>query len=349
MKTVVRTFARPFSALLLAVALGSAVTSCDPVLSEEAEDCAVYVRFKYDYNMKFADAFQNEVNSVSLYAFDKSGTLAFYKMESGDVLKQDGYRMRLDDISHSDKAEYDFIVWAGEPHNKSFSFDPMLTVGVSTKEDLWCKLNRPSGRAEDDAVEITDDLQPLFHGQVEDLSFGRSVSAGEEVVVSLVKNTNVIKVILMQQDGVRIDVSKFDFSITDDNGLMDYDNSLLEDVTLTYLPYYRAEGSTSEDGEEETDNFSIAMAQLTVARLVETQNPRLTITNTETGEEVLNVKLIKLLKLTEAEGHDMSLQEYLDRQDEYSLTFFLDRNMQWISTRIMINDWVVRFNDFKDI
>ena len=323
--------------LLLLAGFGAA--SCN-VLDEEAEDCAVYVRFKYDYNMKFADAFQNAVNSVSLYAFDKSGTLAFYKMESGDVLKQDGYRMRLDDISHSDKAEYDFIVWAGEPDNKSFSFDPMLTVGVSTKEDLWCKLNRPDGRAEDGDVEITDDLEPLFHGQVEDLSFGRSVSAGDEVVVSLVKNTNVIKVILMQQDGVRIDVENFDFSITDDNGLMNYDNSLLEDVTLTYLPYYRADGSTGEEGDG-TDNFSIAMAQLTVARLVETQNPRLTITNRETGEEVLNVKLIKLLKLTEAEGHDMSLQEYLDRQDEYSLTFFLDKNMQWISSSIIINSWRV--------
>ena len=39
--------------LLMTGSLGS----CD-ILEEEAEDCAVYVRFKYDMNMEFADAFQ---------------------------------------------------------------------------------------------------------------------------------------------------------------------------------------------------------------------------------------------------------------------------------------------------
>ena len=46
-----------------------------------------------------------------------------------------------------------------------------------------------------------------------------------------------------------------------------------------------------------------------------------------------------------AEGHDMTQQEYLDRQDEYNMTFFLDENMKWINTSIIINDWVVRFNE----
>ena len=95
-------------------------------------------------NMKFADAFQNAVNSVTLYAFDKNGVLAFQKTEEGDLLKQDGYRMRLDGISHSDKAEYDFITWAGEPDNESFII-PLLTVGKSTKDDLYCLLKRAEG------------------------------------------------------------------------------------------------------------------------------------------------------------------------------------------------------------
>ena len=40
-------------------------------------------------------------------------------------------------------------------------------------------------------------------------------------------------------DGVTVEVDKFEFTITDDNGLMNYDNKLLEDETLTYYPYYR--------------------------------------------------------------------------------------------------------------
>ena len=153
-------------------------------------------------------------------------------------------------------------------------------------------------------------------------------------------------------DGVTVDVDKFEFTITDDNGLMNYDNKLLKDETLTYYPYYRAQGSTDMDtkgaraeGDTEDSNISVAIAQITVGRLMVDQNPRLSITNKDTGETVLSLLLVKYLLLTEAEGHDMTQQEYLDRQDEYNMTFFLDENMKWINTSIIINDWVVRFNE----
>lgn len=77
MKTV-NTFARQFSfSLMMAMTLGSAVVSCDSILGEEEVDCSVEyrVKFKYDYNMKYADAFSREVGTVTLYAFDDNGKL----------------------------------------------------------------------------------------------------------------------------------------------------------------------------------------------------------------------------------------------------------------------------------
>ena len=50
---------------------------------------------------------------------------------------------------------------------------------------------------------------------------------------------------------------------------------------------------------------------------------------------------------TEADGHDKTFLFNIDRQDEYNMTFFLDESMKWINTRIIINDWVVRFNDMN--
>lgn len=38
---------------------------------------------------------------------------------------------------------------------------------------------------------------------------------------------------------------------------------------------------------------------------------------------MLNINLNNYLLLTKMEGHDISAQEYLDRQDEYSIIFFL--------------------------
>jgi hypothetical protein len=38
---------------------------------------------------------------------------------------------------------------------------------------------------------------------------------------------------------------------------------------------------------------------------------------------------------------DMPDQEFLDRQDEYNMTFFLDENYRWINQFIYINSWKV--------
>ena len=350
MKTVVKTFARQFSSLIMAIALGSAVVSCDSILDEEEVDCSVHyrVQFKYDYNMKYADAFANEVSSVTLYAFDDNGKLAFQKTEEGEILKAKDYYMDLEVPS----GDYRLITWAGRLNEEASFSVPLMTVGQSTYEELKCKMERAYSRAEDGSAFINTELTGLWHGDVKAHNFPSRAAMIETVTVPLVKNTNKIRIILQQMNGTGLDVDNFEFSITDDNGYMNYDNMLLDDEMITYYPYFHADGSTAFEDDvqvEEGDNISVAVAQLTVGRLVVEQNPYLTITNRENGEQILHIPLIKYLLLTEAEGHDMTNQEYLDRQDEYHMTFFLDENNAWINTRIIINDWVVRFNDFEGL
>ncbi len=41
----------------------------------------------------------------------------------------------------------------------------------------------------------------------------------------------------------------------------------------------------------------------------------------------------------------MKPQEFLDRESEWSLFFFLDENGAWIKTYIKINDWTIRVNN----
>ena len=59
------------SCLLLLLVLFSC-TSIDETLPE----CRLYVRFRYDYNMEFSDAFASQVNRVDVFVFDKDGTFA---------------------------------------------------------------------------------------------------------------------------------------------------------------------------------------------------------------------------------------------------------------------------------
>lgn len=38
-------------------------------------------------------------------------------------------------------------------------------------------------------------------------------------------------------------------------------------------------------------------------------------------------------------------QEYLDRQHDWNMTFFLDSGLRWVYVEIKVLDWVVRINN----
>ena len=312
------------------------LASCN-VLTEEDQDCALYVRFKYDMNMNFADAFQNAVNSVTLYAF-KDGVLAYQRTEEGELLKQNGYRMRIDEIPYREKHKYDYITWAGEPDNESFTI-PVLTVGKSTKEDLFCQLNRAGNGV------VSTDLEDLFHGMTNGQDYSRSASsaAGDEVVIPLTKNTNNIRIVLQHLSGKPVDVNKLNFTITDKNGLMNYNNMLLGEDVITYKAWHKAQGSAGigEQQEGVITEVNLALADLTVARLMADEEPILVVTNDE-EEMVIHIPLVDYALLYKRLRYeDMPDQEFLDRQDEYNMTFFLDENYRWINQFIYINSWKV--------
>ena len=333
--------------LLLA---SSTFASCN-ILDEEEADCAVYVSFKYDYNMKFADAFAHSVKSVTLYAFGQDGKLAFQKTEEGSILAQEDYAMRLDQISRSEVDEYDFITWAGLADNESFTV-PLLQTGVSTKEDLYCRLERKHGsRAEEGTAIVDQDLEALFHGQVNGSSLSRAAATNGNVEISLTKNTNNIRIVLQHVSGEPVNVDNFEFTITDENGLMNYDNSLLTDEVLTYYAWdkyggYAGLGETEK--QEGVTEINVAIAELTVARLMADERPILRITNKLNGENVLTIPLVDYVLLVKGNyNREMSDQEYLDRQDEYNMTFFLDNGNRWMNAYIHINSWkiVLQHND----
>lgn len=326
---------------LLLATLSMAMTSCDAILNEDDVDCSVdyRVKFKYDKNMKFADAFANEVKSVTLYAFDKDGKFAYQSTEQGDMLSEDGYSMQVE----VEPGDYDLVAWGGLEGEESFAV-PILTQGVSTMDDLNCKMNREHiSRAADGSAYVNEDLKPLFHGQVQRQSFSRAATQ-QVVTVQLTKNTNNVRIILQHLSGENVDVSKFTFTIEDENGFMNYDNKLLDDEQLTYYAW-RTDSGTADmgntDGTRAATSVGVAIAELTVGRLVVENKPVLTIAN-EKGEKVLSIPLIDYALLVKGYyNREMTDQEYLDRQDEYNMTFFLDENDRWASSSIIINSWKV--------
>ena len=113
---------------------------------------------------------------------------------------------------------------------------------------------------------------------------------------------------------------------------------------MTYLPWSSGESvvGTAEDGETPV---SVAYAEFSTSRLTTGTSPKLLVRNAADGTDIINIPLVNYLLLLKSDLYaEMGAQEFLDRENEWSLIFFLDDGLRWISTRIVINDWVVRIN-----
>ena len=107
------------------------------------------------------------------------------------------------------------------------------------------------------------------------------------------------------------------------------------------------EAGVGKDDSRAVINVKGAIADLTVGRMTESHRKRMILAITrKDGETVARIPVIDYALLAkdyyeEEYGHKMTDQEFLDREDDYVLTFFLDENNEWISSQILIHSWVV--------
>ncbi len=322
--------------LRLAVALLScvAMASCDGLIYDDEGDCAPYykVKFKYDMNLKWADAFPNEVKEVTLYVVNEQGKIIWQKHESGEALSADGYLMDVDVAP----GNYTLIAWCGEGHTSHFS-----VTDTDTHTDLDCQLLRDYDDDGSAILRHDHSLNRLYHGKLVAQEFPNTQGV-HVYTVPLVKDTNEVHVVLQHISGEPVDKDMFTFTVTDSNGLIGWDNELKDDESITYHAWATRQGSTSLASSGRADTQSAAVASLSVSRLVKGQDCRLNVRNNESGEIVFSVPLIDYALMVKGNyDRPMDDQEYLDRQDEYNMTFFLDNDNRWFSSYIYIESWKV--------
>ena len=299
------------SCLLLLLVLFSC-TSNDETLPE----CRLYVRFRYDYNMEFSDAFASQVNRVDVFVFDKDGTFVIKKSEQGETLGG-SYRMPLP----LPAGEYRIAAWAG----MSDDFEmPEPVAGKTTLEELTVRMKREESLVHNKA------LNPLWYGGVQAVSFTGRQEQTE--TVSLIKDTNKFRFILQKSGpGEELDINDCLFEIRADNGYYDWNNDLLDDDMISYRPYYL----------EKVEDVGIVV-EMNTMRLLEHKKVYLTLTRKSDGKELMRIDLIPYLLLTKMEGHNIPAQEYLDRQSEYAIVFFYNPELlNFLSTKIVINGWTI--------
>lgn len=338
------------SRLILAAASALALSACDSsFLFDDEGDCApdYRVRFKYDWNLKKADAFAAEVDHVTLNVIDSEGRIVHTHTESGEALKADGYEIVLDGIVNPGK--YTLQAWCGAgavPGSKSFVVHPAERL-----EDLRCTLlpDEPSraGITGAEGTSVQRPLGGLYHGLTAEFDFPEDEGV-YTYTVPLKKDTNSIKVVLQHLSGTPIDGNDFDITITSANARMNHDNSIIAAAPVTYRPWDIRNGQAeiNPDNSVTGGSYSATVSEFTTARLMADEKVLLQARRKSDGKLVFSVDMIDMALLVKSANlADMPSQEYLDRCDDYNFIFFLDSNYRWTQCYINILSWTVVYNN----
>ena len=289
------------------------MVSCDS-FKEDLTECRLSVKFKYDYNMEFADAFHTQVDKVELYVFDKDGKFLFKQAEEGGSLSTGNYLMEV----ALPVGEYQFVAWAGARDSYDIT---SLIPGTSTITDLKLQLKR------EESLIIDKELETLWYGEIINVNFTGTIHQTE--TINLIKDTKRVRFIFQSYaNNWELKMNDYDYEIRESNGYLGHDNSLLDDDVLSFRPYHM----------NQLNSFS-ASVDLNTMRLMKDRTTRLVITEKSTSNKVFDINLIDYLAMTNMEDKKIGLQEYFDRQSNYHIVFFLSGS--WLAMKIVINGWTV--------
>jgi len=337
----------------------AALASCS-MMEDDRTDCptGLYVNFKYDYNMQRADMFKDQVGWLRLYVVDADGKLVEQQEVSnlydGDALRTYGYQMHLPSLKEGTYSLY------ADAFQKDYA---------ETQEGNGAKYHLTELKKDDDISHLQATLdskeQPDVDGRYEVeqnalpldtlwKSLGNikvTVKEGAKpstVTVPLIRDTKRLNISLRQlENPLEIKASDFDYYITDNNGLLAYNNDVVEDKPLIYKPYRKW---TTVEEVTPNEKRNAAHAELNFNRLIDhndaKKDARLVIQEKATGTKILDINLPAYL--SEGRGafemENYSEQEYLDRQHDYTLDLYL-QGSKWVYMDIKVLSWSVRIQN----
>ena len=390
MKKYFNKFASRLLSLIALTSIMTAATSCEGVYDGEGDcDPKYYVRFVFDMNMEFADAFNEQVESVDLWIFDKStGKLVSHVSDSGEALSKEGYKLPLN-ITPGD---YRIVAWCGLKNNRHFK----VNDNINQLTDATVTMKREHG---ENGATSSADLDVLFHGMIdisvptwEDIQgvmyngvempqqterFGtqtvyepvyewNELKQQYDIVytVSLIRDTNNIILSLEHLSGT-FNLDQICIDMVDNNGSMFHDNRLNEsDENITFHPWRTKTGTLdqgdmsrgSDDiyGQDGKDNryADFISAEISTGRMVTGHDKIIRIWYKDTGQTIFQFPVTKwATQLRSAHYATMDEQEYLDRENKFDLMVFLqdDGRGGWMAVDIVINGWHIIENGESNI
>ena len=169
----------------------------------------------------------------------------------------------------------------------------------------------------------------------------------ETVTIPLIKDTNDIVVMLVNEDLSPINQDDFTVRFTYADSWLDWNNTVqTASPVVTYEPWSTLYGETSINNSISNTSQTIRstlMFELSTSRLMKGGDAYLDVYRNEDNVRIIHVPLIEYFLLEKGNRYDrFGDQEYLDRRDDYSALFFINKDKNWyMAGGIYINSWVI--------
>ena len=272
------------------------------------------------------DAAPQYLGDASVYVYDAEETFVKRIDVPREQLVADDFRVRIEDLPEGD---YHFVVWSGLKGAK------YVVSGDEETMDTFRLSLRDSGSGS------LGKLPDLFYGSLSVDHFNSDIYAVHEV--DLMKDTNELACMVVSVDeNTAVDAQDFALKIVAPNSVMDVRNRLVTTDLRTYKPFY--EGITTLV-DTEYGQLNGAVFNVSTLRLMNDGKSRIILERRSTGETVFDISFSDYLgqigTLYTGLGRTLSVQEYLDRQDFYTIVFFLSGDLTQL-IQLQVNSWRVR-------
>lgn len=310
------------------LAVGSFLTSCSWV-KDDTDDCPTgfWLSLHYTYNILDVEAAPRFVEDAYVYVYGSDGAFVKRFYVTRDVLEANDYRVRIEGLEEGD---YRFVVWSGIGSSQYTVSGDTQTIG-----DFRLTLASVSGRS---AQRLTD----LYYGSLSMVHYEDAYAVHD---VELMKNTNQLACLVVPvSDTTTLSLDEYNMKLTAANSTLDGDNRLLPAAVSTYEPY--EQDSVTIDDPEYGVLHGLKFG-ISTLRLMSNSDSRLIFERKDTGQQLFSISIPEYVgmigSLYTNLGRELSVQEYLDRQDFYTIVFFLSGDLDQL-LQLQVNSWRLRAN-----
>jgi hypothetical protein len=300
-------------------------------VQDDNDDCpdGFWLRLHYTNNILDVEAASDYLKDAAVYVYDSEGNYVTRIDAALPLLQTYDHRVRVEGLPEGD---YQFVVWSGA------SSEQFAVAGDMQAMDKF-RLSLVT-RNSKHSIAIPD----LFHGYLPPVHFDDSYAIHD---VYMTKNTNQLSFLIVPVDeNAQLKKEDYTMKIETANGTMDAMNMTVSDEKIVYEPF------TSELTEIDDSDFGHLKGlkyRISTLRLVDGKECRLILDKNDTGETVFSISLLEYIgmigQLSTNKGKQLSLQDYLDRQDFYTVALFLSGANLENLIEIRVNNWRLRANN----